>query len=134
MNKREAKEEGLVCVPGNIYHEFYNGSSNKESLKEHIKNVRKKYGVRIIMITESSGSGFNRYVIHDTFAEPILLDYLLIEKAEEEKKKLENERIKLEAEYREKLNTLESKEIAFFTKLQVAAANIETRKMLLKKK
>ena len=44
MNKWEAKKEGLVCVPGNIYRDFYNGSCNKEELKENIKNVRKKYG------------------------------------------------------------------------------------------
>lgn len=129
MNRREAKEEGLVLVNDNIYREFYSGNSHKEALKEHIKKVRKQYNVRIVMITETSGSGFNRYIKHETYAEPILLDYLFMGKAEEEKASLEKERIKLEAEYREKLNALESKEISLFTRLQIAAANIEARKV-----
>lgn len=134
MNKREAQEEGLVLVNGNIYREFFSGSSHKEELKEHIKKVKKQYGVRIVMVTEANGSGYNRYIKHETYAEPILLDYLFLEKSEQEKASLERERIKLEAEYREKLNALESKEISFFTKCQIAAANIEARKMLSKKK
>lgn len=58
----------------------------------------------------------------------------MIKSLEEEKKKLDYERIKIEEEYKAKLDAMESKEIAFFTKLQVAAANIETRETLLKKK
>lgn len=133
MNRREAKEEGLVLVNDNIYREFYSGNSHKEALKEHIKKVRKQYGVRIVVVTEISGSGYNRYVKHETYAEPILLDYLFLEKAKEEKDALEKERIKLEAEYKIKLNELESKEISLSTRLQVASANVEKREKEKKK-
>jgi len=122
MNKREAREQGLKEIhPYN----FSGFSNNREELKLKIKELRKKYNVRIVLV--STGSGYNRYVENRAFAEPILCDYLFLEKAEEKAAKLEEERKRIDEEYRIKLEDLELKHLKFNREYLIAKENIEKR-------
>jgi hypothetical protein len=126
MTSQEARENGLVCVPSGLYHDF--SGHDKEKLKENIKIARKKYGVRIVLSSTTTGSGYHRSVRNEAYAEPIFLDYLMLERANEDTAILENERAKLEAEYQTKRDDLEGRFISLRTKLAVAANNVEMHK------
>ena len=128
MNRRDAEAEGLVSINDNVYRNFWGG--DKEKLKEVIKSYRKKYNVRIILVSTQTGSGYHRSFRNQAYAEPILIDYLVLEQEEAEKKELENERIKLETEYRLKLQDLEEKERKFFNKINFAMININERERI----
>lgn len=132
MNAREARNEGLVEISAYNFPEFSGHSSYKEQLKEKIKETRKKYGVKIVMVPYQSGSGFSKYFSNKAFAEPILIDYLMLERANEDTTILENKRAELEAEYQAKRDDLEGRFISLRTKLAVAANNVEMHKKVLK--
>lgn len=132
MNRRDAEAEGLVSINDNVYHNFWGG--DKEKLKEVIKSYRKKYNVRIILVSTQTSGGYHRSFRNQAYAEPILIDYLVLEQVEERKKKLAEERIRLaeerirlEEEYRIKLEDLEKRHKDLFEETMVARSNINKR-------
>ena len=124
MDKRQAMREGLVEVQPYNYRKF---SVLKDELKIAIAEARKKYNVRIVLVSTQSGSGYHRSFIHRAYAEPVLLDYLFLEQAEAEEVKFENERIKIEEEYRCKLEDIEKRHRDFFEKVLIAKSNVKKR-------
>lgn len=123
MNSREAVEAGLKRIEAYAY----GFSSNREDLKERVKEVRKKYNIRAVMVASANGSGHNKYTSYRAYVDPILFDYFLVEDAEKKLNDIKERDLRLQEEYSIKRKGLEEELKTLHRNIAIAKDNIKNK-------